>query len=207
MNAKRQCGVDGCSRKYAARGYCYDHYYSWKTYGDPLQRMFAPKGAAADFLRAALSHDGSACLLWPYAASHGYAVAVIDGRQVRGTRWVCEQAHGAPPTPVHEAAHNCGNERCVSPPHLRWATHQDNCADRLVHGTQYRGDQCSWSKLTDEDVSFIRASAGKLNQYDLAERFGVSQAHISNLQRGKRRHAKGNDIAIPGVEIVEDRVL
>ncbi len=38
-------------------------------------------------------------------------------------------------------------------------------------------------KLTDEDVREIRASSAR--QTDLAARYGVSQAFISNVQRGK----------------------
>lgn len=207
MTMKRLCGVSDCLKKHVAKGFCHDHYYAWKTYGDPLARVRAPKGAAADFLRQAMKHDGRECLVWPYANSHGYAVAVIDGQEVRGTRWICEQAHGVPPTPDHEAAHNCGNERCVSPRHLRWATHKENMADKKAHGTQPFGKQCGGAKLSDAEADFIRASAGKINQYDLAAQFGITQAHVSNIQRGKRRHSKGAEISIPGVEIVSERVL
>lgn len=205
----RTCSIETCDLKRFAGDYCRMHYYSWKTYGDPAVRKYAPRGEPERFLRAALSHTSPECLIWPYAKSHGYPVAVVDGESVRGTRWICTQRHGPAPTDEHEAAHNCGKGHlgCISPLHLRWDTHKGNCADRITHGTQARGDQCSWSKITEADADFIREAAGKINQHDLAERFGVTQAHISNLQRGKRRHAKGAAIEIPGVEIIEERVL
>jgi hypothetical protein len=33
----RSCGVEGCERKHAAKGFCNRHYRSWRTHNDPLR--------------------------------------------------------------------------------------------------------------------------------------------------------------------------
>ena len=45
-------------------------------------------------------------------------------------------------------------------------------------------------KLTEEDVIEIRElhASGKWNQRELADIFGVSKPHISNIIRGKKWH-------------------
>ena len=52
---------------------------------------------------------------------------------VRVTRIVCEEAHGPPPSPRHNALHDtangCVGSLCVNPDHLRWGTQKENMAD------------------------------------------------------------------------------
>lgn len=48
------------------------------------------------------------------------------------------------------------------------------------------GDAVPGKKLTDADVREIRALKGLVTQAELSKRFGVSGAHISNIQTGKR---------------------
>lgn len=51
------------------------------------------------------------------------------------------------------------------------------------------------SVLTDAQVRELRElRAAGANQYDLAERFGISQALVSNLVRGLRRPEAGGPI-------------
>lgn len=64
---------------------------------------------------------------------------------------------------------------------LYWGTPAQNSADKIRHGKQQRGSEIPWSKLTEEDVRFIRANGGKLTQQRMAEIFGVGQAQISRV--------------------------
>jgi hypothetical protein len=100
---------------------------------------------------------------------------------------MCELAHGPAPTPEHEAAHSCGKGAagCLTLRHLRWATAPENQADKIAHGTAPRGEHNPSSKLTEDDVRFIRAHHRKLRNLDMAERFGVNKEHISNIVRRK----------------------
>lgn len=49
-------------------------------------------------------------------------------------RYLCEEAHGPPPTPMHQAAHNtpngCVGQLCVNEAHIRWATPSENTLER-----------------------------------------------------------------------------
>lgn len=31
----RTCSIDGCTNQHEARGWCPNHYYRWRRYGDP----------------------------------------------------------------------------------------------------------------------------------------------------------------------------
>lgn len=66
-------------------------------------------------------------------------------------------------------------------PNLYWGTPAENCADKIRHGNQPRGEIIPWSKLSEEDVKFIRKNAGVISQSKMAERFGVGQPQISRI--------------------------
>lgn len=148
-------------------------------------KKIAPKGSSEAFLRTHVSHDGEECLLWPYrTVSTGYGLAVIGGVQKRASRWMCILAHGEPPSCDHEAAHSCGVSRCVNPRHLRWATPQQNSADKVVHGTDNSGERNGKTRLTQADIAAIRAAPPHLKP--LMERYGVSKGCISKIRSGQR---------------------
>ena len=76
------------------------------------------------------------CVMWPYATTgSGYPNLVVDGTNVAGHRWVCEQWHG-PPGDGQEVSHSCGRSVCVNPHHVTWATHGENVAMKREHGTE-----------------------------------------------------------------------
>jgi hypothetical protein len=141
--------------------------------------MRTSPGSCQKFLAKALAYKGDECLFWPYSGKPGgYPQIWLDGTSKLLGRVVCERVHGPPPTPEHEAAHSCGrgNKGCITPRHLRWATHAENVADRVAHGT---------AKLTAKDVRAIRrmVSQGTRTQKQLAARFGVGEPTISKIVR------------------------
>jgi hypothetical protein len=74
------------------------------------------------------------CFLWLGSLDfEGYARRSIGDKMYRMNRLVCEETHGSPPTPKHEAAHatpiGCVGRSCISPEHLRWATSTENKRD------------------------------------------------------------------------------
>jgi hypothetical protein len=158
------------------------HYRRWTKYGDPL---FERYGQPARLLKEIVDQNPSECVFWPFGLSHGYGRVWLDGKQVSAHRAVCSMVHGDPPTLKHEAAHTCGNgsKGCVSPRHLRWATRQENEADKLIHGTSNRGARHGMAKITDEIARQIKASAEP--RREIAKRFGVKKDTVHKIKQGK----------------------
>lgn len=186
----RICSVDGCDNRHFGRGFCNAHYYRWRKHGHPMMGgpALSAKGSPLAWMAERLHHGGADCLIWPFARNrNGYGSLKVMGRQINAHRWVCEQVHGPAPSQEHQAAHSCGKGRdgCVNPSHLRWATPSENAADKVLHGTTFRGKPGPHRKLTVDQVREIRALKGAVSQSELASRFGATQANIGLIQRRK----------------------
>lgn len=186
----RPCAIDGCdgnaAKNGAAMGWCRNHYIRWHRHGDPLGGRTSP-GDLMRWIEAHVNHAEDECLLWPFGVrADGSGQITFRGNKTVSSRVMCILAHGEPPSPKHEAAHSCGNGHlaCCNPRHLRWATHTENAADMLLHGTSCRGERHGASLLTLDNVREIRALAGTVKQRDLAARYGVCQATISRIITG-----------------------
>lgn len=85
--------------------------------------------------------------------------------------------------------HKCDNRKCVNPEHLFLGTRADNQADMKRKGrgraTGAPGELNNAAKLRAADVDRIRALYPTMNQYEIAGRFGMSQAQIGRILRGE----------------------
>lgn len=183
--AKKNCSIDGCDRPASARGWCPAHYVRWQRHGDPLGGNPTP-GGPRRFFDDALRSDTNDCLIWAFGrGGNGYAMMWHEGSMRAVHRLVCEQHHGAPPSPSHEAAHSCGHGDlgCIAPNHLRWATPKENQEDRIKHGTSLRGERHLSAKLTEADVHMIRRLDGHVPRNELAARFNVTPSGIKQVIR------------------------
>jgi len=145
------------------------------------------QGAGIAFLRAHVGHTGEDCLPWPMSTDgRGYGVLGFEGENYKAHRMMCILAHGEPPSPLHQAAHSCGNGHlgCVNPLHLSWKTPTQNMADSVAHGTARTDRGRKRVKLTVEQVQQILALKGVKSQQEVAEIFGVSWRQIGKIQRG-----------------------
>ena len=72
------------------------------------------------------------CYLWTGYVNGGRPTYIEGGKSYRVARLICEEAHGPPPTPKHQAAHKkpCREILCISPYHVRWATQSENELDK-----------------------------------------------------------------------------
>lgn len=186
ISNKSTCSIDGCGRASARKGWCTKHYYRWRRGGDP-RGVRTENGAPRQFLAVAIAfEDAAQCLIWPFARNAGYAVISNDGMAKSVHPIVCTAAHGPAPTPGHEAAHTCGHgsDGCVNPRHLRWATHAENMADMITHGTSPRGERQGCAKLTRSEVLEIARLRGSRSQRKLADDFGVSRGAIGGIFSG-----------------------
>lgn len=177
------CSISTCRGQHYAHGLCSKHYQRRRNTGS--EHVSTTRRTAADWLLDAIvSSTPEICVAWPFAIHNGYGVLRVGGRNWQANRLVCELAHGNPPAGHFHAAHSCGHSVCVNPHHLRWATPAENQADRLIHGTDNRGERYGLSKLTEAAVHEIRALASEgTPQRTMARRFGVSQGTISDVVR------------------------
>lgn len=123
---------------------------------------------------------------------------------------VCAAFHGAKPTPEHEVAHGDGDRLNLRRDNLRWATHAENEADKLIHGTSgkglptrtaperlargathgratrpertARGERNGLSRLTAEKVSQIRID--RRSRLEIAADYGISRTMVGYIVRG-----------------------
>ena len=68
---------------------------------------------------------------------------------------------------------------------LEWVTNQENRDHAVKERLHLSGEQCSWSRLTQEDVNYIRKH-DELSAKELAHRFNVTAVHIRDIRNGKR---------------------
>jgi hypothetical protein len=91
------------------------------------------------------------------------------------------------PAPGQEGCHNDGDRTNCELQNLRWDTRGGNMQDAVAHGTTTGGSKAANAKLTEQNVSAIRALLLlKVPQRRIAEQFGVCQEIISGIARGQR---------------------
>lgn len=186
MTDHNSCSIPECGKPHVARGYCQNHYSRLRKHGDPLAGR-TPNGEPLRFIHeVALLHTGDECLTWPYCKmGNGYPQIRVGGKPLIVSRYVCELAHGAPPTLDHDAAHSCGkgHEACIAPGHVSWKTRAENNADKLDHGTHNRGERSPVAKLTEAEAREIINLKGIVSQSKLAKRFGVSRGAVACIHQ------------------------
>lgn len=123
------------------------------------------------------------CWIWQrQIADNGYGrknIRLPDGSEKAQTahRFYYELHCGAIPDGLH-IDHLCRNRECVNPDHLEPVTPAEN--NRRMEGV----------KLSVDDVATIRAS-GETNMA-LAQKYGVSNSHISEIRSGKKWAGSGD---------------
>lgn len=186
-NANRICAANDCRNPAKTCGFCGKHYQRLQKYGD-ANHAVTPKAADGEPMRflmeVAVPCSSDDCLTWPFAkTTHGYGQLWTDHpyRLELAHRVICRIVHGDAPTEKHEVAHSCGNgfSGCVNPRHLRWATRVENMADKIRHGTTFRGNHPN-AKLLVSDVISIRAASG--TDGEIAVKYGVSRSSINMIR-------------------------
>lgn len=188
-NRNPTCIIDGCDKPHEALGYCLAHYKRLRRNGDPEVMRAGGQGLAIEWIFDHLGYKSDDCLKWPFSTDDsGYGSIRYEDRTTSPHRLMCILAHGERPTADHEVAHNCGkgDEGCVNPKHLRWATHTENETDKLLHGTHQRGERNHRAKLSEDDVRDIRRLSGHLTRQEIANSYGVHRTTIGDIIRRKR---------------------
>lgn len=118
---------------------------------------------------------------------HGY-MSVKLYRNGRGKTFivhplVASAFHGEKPSSRHHAAHFDGDKKNNRANNIRWASPEENSADKVRHGTVSQGESHGRSKLTYSDVTFIRSS--DISSREIARSLGVHQSTVVDARNGK----------------------
>lgn len=188
---KRICSTPECGRPIHARGVC-DRCRHRITAGIPLDQVpKTPNGEPLAALKVFVAIAGDECQFWKYAhTGHGYALIAWQGRMrlAYHVAMILAEPLGCepPPGPGMDARHTCGkgNLGCVNWRHIVVGTRTENMADKVIHGTQARGEQTNGAKLTEAQVREIRVAVG--SQTAIAARYGINQTTVSQIKRRTR---------------------
>jgi len=124
------------------------------------------------------------CWLWTGGKSgKGYGV-FWAGKQVRATHasWMLA---GMGEIGNMFVMHTCDNPPCVRPSHLRLGTPLDNMLDAKQKDRLARRSQHGRSRLTDEQVAWIRSSfSAGMTRRECATHVGASYANVARIVRG-----------------------
>lgn len=130
-------------------------------------------------------------LLKPNGDGAGYLKMVMclpgnKRKTVRVHRLVCETFHGPRPSLRHVVAHKDGDRQNNSAGNLRWATYQENEADKRGHGRTVQGENHRSARLTNDLVREARRlrTEGASWRF-LARRFGVAKRTIQTAVTGE----------------------
>lgn len=119
----------------------------------------------------------------PQPNGKGYLRVSIAGKLQFVHRLVAEQ-YVPNPENKPQVNHKDGNKLNNSAENLEWVTNMENRKHAVKNLLHLTGERCSWSKLTQKDVDFIRSDK-TMNQKELAEKFGVSVSAIAAVKQGR----------------------
>jgi DNA-binding MarR family transcriptional regulator len=80
--------------------------------------------------------------------------------------------------------HTCDNSSCVNPKHLLLGSQKDNMADCVARRRTATGERQHLAVMTETSVRELRALASAVTQMDLAAKYQISQATVSQIVRG-----------------------
>lgn len=136
------------------------------------------------------------CLEWTGALhKSGYGKRMYKQRSWLAHRAAWDEQVGEIPEGAF-VLHRCDNRLCVRVEHLYIGNASDDMRDMVERGRQrYDGENNNRAVLSDEQVAEIRSrytgtKRGNplfVSQQELAEEYGVCQAHISKIVRGVNR--------------------
>lgn len=130
------------------------------------------------------------CIIYTGAVDKdGYGHSTYKGESTGMHRIVYVKAKGLRVSDIKGVVirHTCDNRSCINPDHLIPGTHADNMNDMKVRGRAAKYEHNGQSKLTKEQVDYIRANAKPKDKYlgfaAIAKRFGVTTQTVWAIYR------------------------
>jgi hypothetical protein len=123
-------------------------------------------------------HSGGWRRLKPVRNTCGHLwVFLCPGKKFFFLHRLILQAFVGPCPEGMQCCHWDGDKSNCAVSNLRWDTPKANAADRVRHGTDFRGQRSPNAKLTNEQVQAIRQERG-LSWKELASKYGISKSAI-----------------------------
>ena len=119
-------------------------------------------------------------ILKPQLNNRGYFRVCIGGQLYFVHRLVAEKYVPNPLNKPH-VNHIDGIKTHNFDTNLEWVDNSENKQHAVDTHLVPTGEKCSWSKLTAEDVRYIRCNYPAFTQKQLAEKFGVSRSTIGDI--------------------------
>lgn len=145
---------------------------------DPEQRFWA--SVKAD--------DLNSCWIWIGGKNEsGYGRINFKNREVKLAHRVAFELCFGPIPEGKKVCHRCDNPPCCNPFHLFIGTQADNMADCLKKNRFAKGESRPDSKLTNEQVRYIREnySFRKVTHKMLGKLFGVSSGCVLKVIKNR----------------------
>lgn len=136
-------------------------------------------------------HLPNGCIVYKGATDKwGYAHVGVGGKRVQAHRYAYERFNGPIPKGML-VCHSCDNPPCVNPKHLFLGTDMQNTQDMIRKGRKPVGEKVKGgkysdgAKLTEAQVREIRSLKGSDTQRAIGDTYGVDQATISAIWKGR----------------------
>jgi len=128
------------------------------------------------------------CWIWTGPKSaRGYGRAWLGGTQRSAAHRFSYELHRGPIPRGKGILHLCDTPSCVNPSHLSYGDHATNMREAAERNLMPRGTRHPNAKLDGQKVLEIRELyASGTAQPELAERFGISRAHVGKITRHER---------------------
>ena len=147
-----------------------------------------PKDPWERILCKIVKNESSGCWEWNgFKNALGYGIFEIRGKLVRVHKFSLERKIGRILTAGEVTRHMCNNRCCCNPDHLEAGSQNDNIQDTIRANRQSRGESHGTAKLSDQQISEIRAYQGMFSRAELAMMYDVHTVHISRIHDNRTR--------------------
>lgn len=119
----------------------------------------------------------------PQHNQKGYQTIRLCGKGYLISRLVAEK-YVPNPENKPQVNHIDGNKDNNHYTNLEWVTNYENRQHAVKNKLIAKGEKCSYSKLTQENVDFIREHT-EYNSRELAKMFNVSASHIRSIRQNR----------------------
>jgi len=154
-----------------------------------MQRGRSPVDPWERILTHVVKHEESKCWEWNgFKNKLGYGLFWLNNKQYRVHKFSLEKKLDRKLQTDEVTRHMCHNPCCCNPDHLEVGTQQDNINDKILAGRQSKGEKNGASKLTDGQISEIRAYQGMYTRSELADMYNVHTVHISRIHNNRTRY-------------------